>query len=69
MKVFEAQSDADIFTFDFFPDWGFSPRAGDRRGNRLQVGDLQQGFVINVCGEDEEQKGQKDEATVESNDP
>lgn len=35
----------------------------------MQVGDLQQGFVINVCGEDEEQRGQEDEATVGSNDP
>lgn len=49
-----------------FPDWGFSPRAWDRRGNRVQVGDLQQGFMINVCGEEEEQRGQEGETTMGS---
>lgn len=52
--------------FFFPPDWGFSPRAWDRRGNRLQVGDLQQGFMINVCGEEEEERGQEGEVTVGS---
>lgn len=52
-----------LFSF-FFPDWSFSPRAWDRLGNRLQVGDLQQGFMIDVCTEEEEHRRQEGEATV-----
>lgn len=42
-------------------DRGFSPRARHCHGNRLQGGDLQQGFMIDISGVGEEQRGQSGE--------
>lgn len=39
-----------LFSTFFPPDWGFSLGAGDRHGNRMQGGDLQQGLMIDVGG-------------------
>lgn len=55
-----------IFTFSFdifwsFADWGILLRAGDRHGNRLQGGDLQQGFMMDDRGVGEERRGRGSE--------
>lgn len=47
-----------LFSTFFSPDRGFSLGAGDRHGNRMQGGDLQQGLMIDVGGMKKEPKGQ-----------
>lgn len=42
------------------------PRARDCHGNRMQGGDLQQGFMIDVGGAEDEQRGHRGE---EGNEP
>lgn len=58
--TFSESSGTKTFTYAlniFFSDWGFSLGAGDCHGNRMQGGDLQQGFMIDVGGVEEDGEG------------